>query len=477
MTGALALCAYVGLILALPGPVTASSDVAGTSASFTSPAGVEERCVVLARMPGAVYRESDVREEEALCAIDFYRGTHALCPKLFSTSPGTLIHELSGGSYDGNPGRFEAEICPRGHIVAREAADVPISYKMSVNTRETSATFANAALVYYHFSHYFDTTVHVPPAVLRTMDRSAHRTRVAAAGAREAAGRPALRMNHAGWHVLAQAELQPESFTPADELFTPDRRAVYGVMLHPRGRQYGEEFNGSRRSGWGDGQSRDFQETAPFVALRSSQPLAGAIEEGLRRGHAAAAIPLASREAQMVFWMRDLVDITLLDYLFGQQDRIGNIDYLTAWYWVEGGQVRHMPAQGAHPPDELAAFRPRRIKRTELGDNDAGLRLTYLNFTKRTGMLEALRHYNAATYSKLMALDRDFAANGPLWSYTRDSFGLNEAEFRQVAANVRNAAAILRASCKAGRLRFDLEPEAFLRDGGASERTIDCERP
>jgi hypothetical protein len=34
----------------------------------------------------------------------------------------------------------------------------------------------------------------------------------------------------------------------------------------------------------------------------------------------------------MVFWMRDLADITLLDYLFGQQDRIGNIDYLTYWY-------------------------------------------------------------------------------------------------------------------------------------------------
>jgi hypothetical protein len=471
------LAAASSLGLAMSGTAAGSSAVEGGVTRLMSPDGVEERCVVLTRMPGAVYRDAELREEAALCAIDFYRGTHALCPKLFSTSPATLVHDLRGGAYAGQVERFEREICPRGHVVAREAADVPVSFKMSVNTRETSATFANASLIYYHYARYFDAAIHVPAAVLRTMDRVEHRKRVSAAGARESAGRPALRMNHAAWTTLAQAELQPGSYTPADELFTADRRAVYGVMLHPRGRQYGEEFNGSRRSGWGDGQSRDFQETAPFVALRSGQPLAGAIEEGLRRGYAAASIPAAARAPQMVFWMRDLVDITLLDFLFGQQDRIGNIDYLTYWHWVEGGQVRRMPAQGAHFPDELAAFAPKLIKRTELGDNDAGVRLSYLNFTQRTGMLEALRHYNAATYAKLMALDQDFTVNGPLWSYTRDSFGLSEAEFRRIAGNVRDAAAILRAACRAGRLRFDLEPEAFLRDGTVAERSVECGKP
>jgi hypothetical protein len=92
-------------------------------------------------------------------------------------------------------------------------------------------------------------------------------------------------------------------------------------------------------------------------------------------------------------------------------------------------------------------------------------------------MLEALRHYNAATYSKLMALDQDLAANGPLWSHTRDSFGLSDAEFRRIAGNVRDAAAILRASCHAGRLRLDLQPEAFLRDGPVAERVVDCGKP
>jgi len=460
--------------LTTPAPAAASSVVAGRTLTFTSAGGVEERCIVLDRMPGAVYRDSEVREEEGFCAIDFYAGTHALCPKLFSTSPGTLIHDLRGSAYAGAVDRFEGDVCPRGHVVAREAADVPISWKMSVNTRESSATFSNSSLVYYHFARYFDAAIHVPPAVLRSMDRKAHQARVSAVGMRESAGRPALRMNHAAWTTLAEAESRPESYAATDELFTPDRQAVYGVLLHPRGRQYGEEFNGSRRSGWGDGQSRDFQETPAFTALRSVAPLERAIDEGLRAGHAAGAVPAAARREQMAFWMRDLIDITLLDFIFGQQDRIGNIDYMAYWYWIEGSEVRRMPARGANAPDEIARRAPKLIKRTELGDNDAGVRTSYLNYTKRTGMLEKLRHYNASTYRRLMALERDFAQQGPLWTYTRATFGLGDAEFRQVAANVREAAAILRSSCSAGRLRFDLEPEALLVEGAARERTVDC---
>jgi len=478
-TGLKAARASVALLLfasvpLTPTPASASSEVSGRTFAFRSAGGGEERCIVLARMPGAVYRDSEEREEEAFCAIDFHAGTHALCPKLFSTSPGTLVHDLRGGAYAGNMQRFEDEICARGHIVAREAADVPISYKMSVNTRESSATFSNSSLVYYHFARYFDAAVHVPPAVLRTMDRTAHQARVSTLGARESAGRPALRMNHAAWSTLVQAESRPDSYSPTDELFTPDRQAVFGVLLRPRGRQYGEEFNGSRRSGWGDGQSRDFQETAPFVALRSAEPLERAIEEGLRSGHGAAAVASAARREQMAFWMRELVDITLLDFIFSQQDRIGNIDYVAYWYWVEGGEVRRMPAHGTHAPDEIARHAPRLIKRTEIGDNDAGVRTSYLNFSKRTGMLEKVRHYNASTYRRLMALDRDFAERGPLWLYVRGTFGLSDAEFRQIEANVREAATILRSNCNAGKVRFDLEPEAFLVEGAVRERAVDC---
>jgi hypothetical protein len=319
--------------------------------------------------------------------------------------------------------------------------------------------------------------VHVPAAVLRSVDRRAHLERVASRGEAISAGRPALKLNHAGWSALMRAEREPASYRPTDELFTDDRTQVYGVMLHPRGRRYGEEVNGSRASGWGDGQSRDFQQTSAFVALATDRPLGEAIEHGLATGHMRSAIPAAVRTEQVAFWMRELVDITLLDYLFSQQDRIGNIDYLPYWYWVENGTVRRMPAQGAHPPEDIARFSPRLLKRTELADNDAGVRTSYLNYTRRTGMLERIRHYPAGTYRRLIALERDFAARGPLHEHVRTTFGLSDAEFAQIAANVGSAAAILRETCRAGRLRFDLEPEALLRDGRASAQRLDCENP
>ena len=451
--------------------------VTGQVTTYRSPQGVEERCVVLARMPGARYAERDRAEEDAFCRIDFHSGSHALCPKLFSTSPGTLVYDVTSGPYAGRAAAFESEVCTRTHGIAHDAADEPLSYKMSVNTRETSATFANASLVYYHYARYFDAAVHVPPAVLRTMDRRAHLARVSRPGAAASATVPALKLNHAAWTALSQAEADPASYTPADELFAADREQVYGVLLHPRGRRYGEEVNGSRASGWGDGQSRDFQQTPPFVALATNRPLTEAIDEGLARGHLHTAVPTAVRREQMAFWMRELVDVVLLDFLFSQQDRIGNIDYLSYWYWVEDGQVRRMAAQGAHAPDEIARHSPKLLRRTELGDNDAGVRTSYVNYTQRTGMLERVRHMAPASYRQLIALDRDFAARGPLYEYTRTSFGLSGPELAQIVSNTAKAARILRESCRAGRLRFDLDPEAYLRDGRVAEARLDCDAP
>jgi hypothetical protein len=457
------------------GPV--SPDVRGVKQEYRAPSGTLEHCVALTHAPGGSYADADVAAETAFCAIDFYGTTHALCPKVFSTSPGTLVYELGRGQYAGDPAAFERSACRPGGI-SREASGPPLSFKMSVNTAQTSATFANAALVYYHFARYFDASVHVPVAVFRAMDREQHNKRVAARGLALSAGKSSLAMNHAAWSVLARAEGDPDSYRPRDELFTPEG-LVYGVLLQPEGRRYSEEINGTRASGWGEGQNRDFQETAPFRALRSAAPLADAIAEGraaaLRNPTLARATGRDATPAQMVFWMADLIDISLLDHLFGQQDRVGNVDFLPYWYWVEGGEVRRRPAEGRTPPPDLAALSPVYLKRTELGDNDAAIRTSYANFARRTGMLANLRHFRAETYRRLMRLDADFRARGPLHEYARTTFGLSAAEFAQVEANVASAAVTLRASCTAGRLRFDVEPAELLRQGAVAEQKVACD--
>ncbi len=147
------------------------------------------------------------------------------------------------------------------------------------------------------------------------------------------------------------------------------------------------------------------------------------------------------------------------------------------WVWLDGSQLRQQPATGSKPPEDIAGKAPRLLKRTELADNDAGVRLTYANYTQRTGMLERIRHYPPHTYAQLMRLDADFAAQGPLHGHVRGSFGLSAGEFDRVVANVRSAAATLRKTCRAGQLRFDLDTAAFLRDGKTDAQRVDCDNP
>jgi hypothetical protein len=368
-------------------------------------------------------------------------------------------------------------MCPHGKSMPHDTYAGWVAVKMSVNTRQSSATFANASWIYYHLARYFDTAVHVPPAVLRSFDKNSYLKLVAEPGLALSANSAALAMNHAGWLALAAAVRDPASYKPADELLTTDRSQLYGALLRAHGERYGEELNGSRASGWGDGQSRDFQQTAPFIALATDKPLAEAVAEGLRRGWQAHSIPAASAQVQVVYWMRDLAEITLLDHLLSQQDRVGNIDFTRQWLVVDGERVRSLPATGRQPPPELAGKSALLVQRTELGDNDAGVRTSYLNFTRRTGMLAAMRHYPTQTYRRLLALAQDLQAKGPLHEQLRSSYGFSAEEFAHFAANVRDAADTLLASCKAGRLRFDLDPEDYLIKGRADTIAIDCDRP
>lgn len=441
---------------------TAPATGAGLTVEYRSPNGVVERCVALAPIPGGVYSEADRASEAHYCRIDFYADDVAICPKIWSTSPATIVHDVSAGPYANRARAFEAEVCGRG-TKARDAAHRELAaYKVTMNAQDTSATFSTASLLYYHFSRYLDAATYVPVAVYRSMDRQVHHDRIAVPGLQLTEGKSSLGMIHNAWRDMVTDDESPGTYQPARDVFTPDRSDVFGVLLNQEGRRYSEVINGTRESGWGEGQSRDFQRTPPFVALATAGPLSAAIAAGRE---AAAGHPKFERyvkpdtpDLQFVFWMQELTEITLLDYIFSQQDRIGNIDYVEYWYWVENGEIREARAAGRERPAPDAL----RLKRTHLNDNDAGGRVPYANYTKRTGMLEKIRHYPPENYRRLQALANDFRGEGPLYRYTAEQFGLTERQFSQLVGNTLQAADILAASCREGRLRFDLDPQGLL---------------
>ncbi len=457
----------------------ASEKVLGNATEFKSPNGLNERCIEIERIPGGHFHKKDAEQEAAYCGIDFYASTVALCPKTWSTSPGMMVYDVSSGEYENNREGFERKACREGKSASRHAEDVLAKYKTTMNAKGTSGTFAPSSLLYYHFSRYFDMTVKVPVAVWRSMDATEHHEEVVTAGMVLSSGKHGGRMNHAGWQMYANAVQNPKAYHPTDDLFTADRKQVYGVLVSSPGHRYGSEINGTRKSGWGKGQNLDFQETPAFLALRSDKPLKQAIAHGLKTGRKDKRInkdlgPDVS-EQQMVFWMKELTEIVLLDFIFSQQDRVGNIDFIPHYYWVEDAKLKHKKANHHKPGDDTVPESAILLHRTNLNDNDAGGRVAYANYTKSTKMLEKLRHMNGQTYQRLMALDADFKSDGPVARWLETSLGLAEAEIKQTRKNTALAADILRSSCEAGNLLFDLDPEAFFVTGSSSAKDIACD--
>lgn len=448
---------------------------------FQSPNGVREECMTITKLPGVDYSVSDLDNENKYCAINLYDPLIALCPKTWSTSPGTMIYSV--GTSGLTAAQYEAARCG-----TKDGHERVAKFKQTMNAKGTSGTYSISSTLYYHFSRYFGADVIVPAAVLRTIDKDVHYSRVSSKA------NPTAAMNKAGWNIMKAAEKNPALYTPTSDLFTADRKQIYGTIVGDTGERYGAEFNGTRASGWGDGQNNDFQKTPGFMALRSEKPIEDAIVDGLKL---ASADPLIRQalgtspvpNVQMYFWMQELTEIVIMDYMFNQQDRVGNIDFVWRWYYFDasgalksekekvGKDLPRNRMASIQPPAAIAPFKPILLQRTSISDNDAGGRVQYTNFTKRTQMLEKIRHISGHTYRQLINLAADFKAQGPLYRHSQTKFGMTPREFTSLVNNTNAAAQILNATCKAGKLRFDLDSQNFFKEGVVKAEALNCDTP
>jgi hypothetical protein len=455
------------------------------------------QCIVLNRFPadsGAKYKASDADKEQALCGIDFTDKGIGLCPKTWSTSPGTIIYEISKSKYNGNPAQFEVEYCPKQRALKGKVEGVEkiASYKQSINSQfkqSTSATYAQASPLYYEYSRYFNLTVDIPVAVIRTMDAQEHFRRVGSKGHAIAQGK----MIANGWNVVTSAEKNPTGYIPVNEFYygDPKDNILYGTMLKNTGARSGAEFNGNIV---GKGYSEQYvflQKTPAFLALSNPKGFSDAASEAINATKAdpvvARSLGAAVSNQQMMFWMQEMSDIVLMDYIFGQQDRPGNIDYLWVWYSVDDkGELRSArddsevgrPGMGSIAvPDEVKSRgKYYLIQKTQINDNDAAGR-AYANFTKKFGLLEKLRHMNSVTYRQLIRVAKDYQAKGRLYNYLNDTFYMPPTYTNLIIQNSIQAAQIVQSACKAGTMRFDLNAETYLTTQKVEDVHVDCDNP
>ncbi|WP_413287429.1 hypothetical protein [Bdellovibrio sp. HCB337] len=450
----------LAILVTLMGAQSAFAAVQGDVSNFKSPRGITESCIAVTKLPMGKYSSKDAEKEKEFCSMDFYNNTLALCPKTWSTSPGTIIHDNKGTGKSSEA--VEATSCGKSSPL-----DSVAKFKTTMNQAGTSGTYSWSSILYYHFSRVLDATVDIPVAVYRTIDKDAHYKRVSS----KASPPSNAKMNIAGWGHMKNAEKNPTSLKPTADLFTSDLEQIYGVILKDKGERYGVEVNGTRASGWGKGQNMDIQKTPSFLALKSSKPMEDAIEEGITQAFKDSAMAkgfgsVRPSQTQMALWMKEMSEMVILDYIFSQQDRVGNIDY--RWFWVyqdPSGKVNLQKADSEvgllkknsiKVPAELATMNPILVQKTSIGDNDAGGLANYANFTKTTGMLEGIRHINPDTYQRLYNLALDFEKQGPNYQVLANSFGLRADSFKQTIANTKLAATVLLKTCEAGQLRFDL---------------------
>jgi hypothetical protein len=261
----------------------------------------------------------------------------------------------------------------------------------------------------------------------------------------------------------------------AAEMLSADGESLWGVNLLFTGKRYGPEVNGTRASGWGKGQNRDFQQTASYLLLRENQALPEATVAALtnaRKDPAMASdLPADVSHTQLQWWASEIIEIVLLDYLLGQQDRIGNIDYQWRWFWIDGDRVDSRPSHSSQPPEDLATLRPVRLKATWLNDNDAGVRSGYANFARLTTMLDGFRRFDPSLYQRIQQLAEDFREQGPVYQAIKTDYRIRSKELASIDQRLAEIETLLSDACRLGALRWDMDPVTII--GGAIEAPVD----
>ncbi len=496
----------LALMLSLGLNAQASSNVKGQEFNYTSPNGVVEKCVITDRIPEGKYSDDDLKEEEKFCKLDYYATNVAFCGKTWSTSAATIIKSLDNQELS----QKEAEqiTCALGK---QNPLKTIAKFKQTVsNSSGASGLFSLSSLMYYHLSRYLDTTIDVPTAVLRTMDKDMYLERIASKA------RPTATMNIRAWAYMNQTSKNPQALKPdeRDDLFTPDLKQIYGVMLKDKGERYGAEINSARKTSGYTEQNQEIQNTTPtFLALRSSgtihQAIQSGVEKALKDPNMKPAFSGTPSTVQMILWMNEMSEMAVLDYMLSQQDRVGNIDF--RWYFMfvdskgitkkakvdseftlsrKAGFMANLAKEYKADDNSDIASDARMyqaikkeasgeielIQKTMIGDNDAGGR-AFANFTKKAEYIQKFQHLNPDLYKQVLKLDADFKAQGPVATYFKEALGLKHSEAALLARNTGEVADILKGKCKAGTLKFDLVSHKKALKNEFTEETLNCENP
>lgn len=406
---------------------------------FRSPQGLNELCVVPKKWPGGMYKPGDSEKENELCSYDIYSNM-GICPKYNSTNPGVLVlapnKKYSKESIDAS----ECNVKAMG--VKTEA-----KFKQSI-----TCSYTPSILAYYHISRALGNVGRVPPATIRTMDKTTHAQIT----------EKAVRKLRSSSQIIAQAWRQFQTVHQNPSQYPHLVDASLSQMFGALSDNVKKEEIYTEVSGRGsyDGRYQRFLRQRPFDRVSSSRSVSSLL-----------GTTDFVKIAQDVTQMKDVADMVLIDTLLNQQDRIGNIHYKFFWYSINPATSRIERTKSdttwkngkiVTPPEErqlLAGRKAALIKEMVLKDNDCGVGKE--NMMRKISALEKVRHFSYYTYQMFLSFDRALQSQGAR-NYFKDELLFSENDFNSLRANSQKAREILQGRCRAGTLRFDLDLENYV---------------
>ncbi len=451
----------VAIVDAAPGAIAAHTDAAPPppppepppppprSVAFTSPSGAVETCHLLMPFPvlppdvdpskgsRAWYRADDVRDVAELCTLDPWGGEpdHAMCPKLHFNTPALEFFEVAASKLD--RARYEAERCSAW----RRRKDKKVAkLKVAVYARE-----AESGLMYFHFARLLGNLANVPTAAARTVGRKD----LAKVAARALAAISHLRadsMPTEGWQVLVSRHKKADAgaVVLGSMAENPRGESNHGALSHPPG---GSSFI-SAPSGYTGHRYYQIATTARPIGELLKFPTK----------------PAAYRKAvQQLAYVVDFTSLTILDHLFNQRDRPGNIGGRKFQHYV--GADGALVWKKSLDADEAPAGGSIELTRLLLKDNDDALLWTKfrtMNFTKFIGLI---RHLERTTYDRmqwLAAAMADPASADAVRSFFQDDVGISTETYDAVMARFIKVAGQFKTLYDAGKLYLDLDLAAAI---------------
>jgi hypothetical protein len=386
------------------------------------------------------FTKHDKKEIDRLDNLDFYASSGPQCvgvvPKLHNTSAGIEIYELPPTS---NKETFEKTEGPYRAGITRKFSNKRSGKKIA---KFKVSTIAQSGLACFCVSRLLGRLVEVPPATYRTMDIQEF----------EKVGDQARTTGHPSC-TQAWADLRDMAKSANPRIVLSGGKLVYGCLAqNPRGE------NSSPEDYWTVGAIRGH---SFYRVLSSHSPVANTLN--LNDAGCLQDLALA----------QDMVRGVILDSIFRQVDRLGNISIaVLQHYLTAGGQVKW--DDKLSDKDKAEAVSPvLALKRIMYKDNDDGMNWGR-DSVSVTPILSETHHIDQTVYNRLQWLaglmqDSEPGSDAKIKDYFVNAVHISGDNYDKLKASLIKQAASIKSRVDSKDIQLDLDFEGTMKKIYAKE--------